>query len=96
MQEIQVWSLGQEDPLEEEMAPHSSIAWKTRWTEEPSGSQSRTQLSNWVYIHFGVLDSPITEAHVCPLPLLLSSFAVTHSVEYDRLILLGFWDGVGE
>ena len=36
MQETQVRSLGQEDPLEKEMAIHSSIlAWKTPWTEEP-------------------------------------------------------------
>ena len=34
-------SLGQGDPLEEEMATHSSIlAWKILWTEEPSGLQS--------------------------------------------------------
>ena len=47
MQEIHIWSLdiqvpslGQEDPLEEEMATHSrTLAWKTRWTEEP-GSHS--------------------------------------------------------
>ena len=31
-----VWSLGQEDPLEKEMATHSSMsAWKIPWTEEP-------------------------------------------------------------
>ena len=36
-QEMQVQSLGREDPLEEEMAAHSSIlAWKIPWTEEPS------------------------------------------------------------
>ena len=36
MQEIRVSSLGQEDPLEEEMATHSSIlAWEIPWTEEP-------------------------------------------------------------
>ena len=36
--EIQVQSLGQEDPLEEEMAHHSSIlAWKIPWTEESGG-----------------------------------------------------------
>ena len=41
MQETRVWSLGQEDPLEEEMATHSSIlAWRIPWTEEPSGLQS--------------------------------------------------------
>ena len=33
--------LGWEDPLEEEMATHSSIlAWRTLWTEEPAGLQS--------------------------------------------------------
>ena len=36
MQEIQVQSLGQEDPLEKRMATHSSIlAWRIPWTEEP-------------------------------------------------------------
>ena len=44
MQEIQemwVWSLGWDDPQEEEMATHSSIlAWKTPWTEEPDGLQA--------------------------------------------------------
>ena len=40
-QEMQVQSLGQEDPLEEEIAIHSSIiAWKIPWTEEPGGLQS--------------------------------------------------------
>ena len=33
-----VWSLGQENPLEKEMAIHSTIlVWKTPWTEEPGG-----------------------------------------------------------
>ena len=41
MQETQVHSLGQEDPLEEEMATHSSIlAWEIPWTEEPTRLQS--------------------------------------------------------
>ena len=36
-----VQSLGQEDPLEKEMATHSSmLAWKIPWTEEPGGFQS--------------------------------------------------------
>ena len=40
MQEMQVWSLGQEDPLEEEMATHFSIAaWEIPQTEEPGGLQ---------------------------------------------------------
>ena len=39
--ETQVPSLGWEDPLEEEMATHSSIlAWRIPWTEEPGGLQS--------------------------------------------------------
>ena len=42
MQELWVQSLGQKDPLEKEMAAHSSIlAWKTGWTEEPDGLQSK-------------------------------------------------------
>ena len=48
------WSLGQEKPLEKEMATHSSIrAWEVPWTEKPGklqsmGSQkSQTQLSDW-------------------------------------------------
>ena len=41
MQETWVRSLGWEDPLEKEMATHSSIlAWKISWTEEPCGLQS--------------------------------------------------------
>ena len=41
MQEIQVQSLGQEDPLDEEMATHSSIlVWEVPWTEKPGGLQS--------------------------------------------------------
>ena len=40
--ETRVQSLAQEDPLEEEMATHSSIlAWEIPWTEEPDGLQSR-------------------------------------------------------
>ena len=36
----QVWSLGQEDPLEKDMAIHSSIlAWEFSWTEDPGGLQ---------------------------------------------------------
>ena len=41
MQEIWVRFLGQEDPLEKEMATHYSIlAWKIQWTEELGGLQS--------------------------------------------------------
>ena len=41
MQEMWVRSLGQEEPLEEGIATHSSIpAWRIPWTEEPAGLQS--------------------------------------------------------
>ena len=41
MRETRVQSLGREDPLEKEMAPHSStLAWKIPWTEEPGRLQS--------------------------------------------------------
>ena len=52
IQKTQIQSLGQEDPLEEGMATHSSVlAWRIPWTEEPGGQQSmgsqgRTQLSD--------------------------------------------------
>ena len=53
MQETQVQSPGQGDPLEKETATHSSIlAWEIPWTEEPAGLQpmgsqmSRSELSN--------------------------------------------------
>ena len=41
MRETRVQSLGQEDPLEKEMATHSStLAWKIPWMEEPGRLQS--------------------------------------------------------
>ena len=42
MRETQVQSLGQKDPLQKEMATHSSIlAWKIPWTEESGGHMNR-------------------------------------------------------
>ena len=55
MQETGVQSPGQEDPLDEEMATHSStLAWKIPWTEKPGrlqsmGSQSQTRLSDFIF-----------------------------------------------
>ena len=46
--EIQVLSLDQEDPLEKEMATHSSIvAWRIPWTEEAGGLQSMGLPKSW-------------------------------------------------
>ena len=70
MRETWVPSVGQEDPLEKEIAIHSStIAWKILWTEEPGrlqfmGSQSRTQLSNFTFTF------PIWNQSVVPCPVL--------------------------
>ena len=56
MREIRVQSLGREDPLEKEMATHSSaLAWKIPWTEKPGRLQSmvaksRTRLSDFTIL----------------------------------------------
>ena len=48
MQETQVWSLGQKDPLEKGMATHSSIiAWRISWTEESGWLQSMELQTVW-------------------------------------------------
>ena len=53
--ETLVWSLGQENPLEEGMATHSSIlAWRIQWTKEPGGLQSKglqRVKHNWAQCH---------------------------------------------
>ena len=55
MEETHVRPLGQDDPLEEEMATHSNIlAWEIPWTEEPGGLQfigSQRIRHNWVTEH---------------------------------------------
>ena len=59
--ETQVRSLGQVDPLEKEMATHSSIlAWKSPWTEEPGGLQSMgcKESGTAEQLHFGKGGSP--------------------------------------
>ena len=67
MWETQVQSLGQEDPLEQEMATHSStLAWRIPWTEEPDrlqsmGSQSQTELSDLTSTFF-----LLGRYYVCP------------------------------
>ena len=50
MQETWVQSLGKEDPLEKEMATHSSIlAWKIQWMEEPGRLQSMGSQTKRIY-----------------------------------------------
>ena len=75
-----VQSLGEEDPLEEGRATHSSIpAWRIPWTEEPGGlqsmgSQSQTQLK-WLSTHARMADSSCCTAEtnttlLCSYPLI--------------------------
>ena len=75
MWETQDWPLGREDPLEKEMAPHSStLAWKIPWMEEPGRLQSMglqrvrhnwaTSLSFKIISHFAL--------HLVPLLLPLT------------------------
>ena len=48
MQEMQVWSLGWEDPLEKEMVTHSSIlVWEISWIEESGGLSSMRSQRVW-------------------------------------------------
>ena len=48
IQETRVRSLGQEDPLEKEMATHSSIlTWEIPWTEEPGRLQLSEAANSW-------------------------------------------------
>ena len=50
MQETWIWSLGWKDPLEKEMATHSSIlAWRIPWTEEPDRLQFM-KLQSWTWL----------------------------------------------
>ena len=69
MQEMQVQSLGQEDPLEEETATHGSIlAWEISWTEEPGGlqimgPQSQTGLSTYTQSHLSEIANVMLILH---------------------------------
>ena len=74
MQETWVRSLGREDPLEEDVATHSSIlAWKIPWTEESGGLPSIGSLKSWTR-----LDDSTTymQKAMCSRPSLMSVASV--------------------
>ena len=83
MQEMWVQSLGQEDLLEEEMAPHSSIfAWKISWAEEPGRLQSMGPQRvgyNWAHTHTHICTC------VCILFQVLFHYRLLHAIEYSSL-----------
>ena len=66
MREVQVQSLGQEDPLEKGMVPHSSIlAWRILWPEKPGGS-----MGSQIIRHYRETKM---HTHTIPLPPLHSN-----------------------
>ena len=70
VQKIRVPSLVQEDPLEKEMATHSSIlAWEIPWTEEHGGVQSSSVQS---LSRVRLFVTPLTAAHQASLSLAIS------------------------
>ena len=76
MRETQVLSLGQEDPLEKEMAIHSSsIAWKIPWTEESGRLQSmvvtksRTGLSDFTFTMPGTAGAWVNSCNFLSSPM---------------------------
>ena len=91
MQETQVGFLGWQDPLEEELATHSSIlAGEIPWTEAPGGlppmgsRKSRTQLSSWA--HISCLQRK--RKNVCQSCLLRNWLSKVRSSEgYENLVI---------
>ena len=62
--EMQVQSLGQDDPLKEEMANNSSIlAWKIRWTEEPEGGEENPARKSLAEEPWGCRVGSMTESN---------------------------------
>ena len=60
-----VRSLGGEDPLEKDMATHSSIlAWRTQWAEEPGGLQSLRSQSQTRLIRLGTQTTPAFSSYM--------------------------------
>ena len=87
IQETQVQSLSQEDPLEEKMATHSStLAWRIPWTEEPGRLQTTglqrvgRDRSDFACTHMGFL--------FCITDLFVSSFTVSTCLDYYSFMLL--------
>ena len=82
MWETWVRSLGQEDPLEKEMATHSRIlAWRIPWMEELGGLQStgRKELDTTERLHFHITDSLCYTLETNTTLYIISSPGATHS-----------------
>ena len=82
MWETWVWSLGCEDPLEEEMATHSSIlVWRIPWTEESGGLQSMGSWRarhNWATKHSTILNTCKRDQIIPMIPFNVFFSPTTH------------------
>ena len=82
MKETWIWSLGQEDPLGEEMATHSSLlAWRISWTGEPGGFQSmgsQRVRHDWATEHHHLL----LHLHECACMLSCSVVSICDCMDY--------------
>ena len=79
VQETQVQFLGQEDPLEKEMATHSSIlAWEISWTEEPGELQSSQSVSSVAQLFPTLCDPMDCSTPGLPVHHQLPEFTQTH------------------
>ena len=88
MRETWVQSLGQEDPLEKEMATHSSnLAWRIPWMEEPGGLQSmrlqELDTTERLHFHFSSLRFLLTLS-----PFLCSSCALIFHVSHETILTI--------
>ena len=79
MRETQIQSLGREDPLEKEMATHSSIlAWKISWMEEPGGLGSQRVITESCYWRGVLRGASCTNSISIPLGALVASSSHQH------------------
>ena len=98
LREIEIQSLGQEDPLEKGMATHSSIlAWRIPWTEEPGG----LQLMGLQRVRHDCATKQQTSACTCACESLshVRLFATPWSVSHQAPLSMGFsrqgyWSGL--
>ena len=92
---MQVWSLGWEAPLEEEVAIHSSIlAWRIPWTEEPDRLQSMGSQKSWTGLKWlSNLEADASSSYQLPSTPAPSSFTVLREKAAQFLPNLSLWDG---
>ena len=95
MQKKPFQSLSWEDPVEEEMATHSSIlAWRILWTEEPGGPQSMGLLRiglNWACTHAHLIKTVVCQLKAYTRKSHIRSKAVFVLLHMTKLGQIGSW-----